>query len=200
MAVTLKHRVIEEPNFVTQLLNNPRYSFIWLVVRVWLGAQWIEAASHKIGNPAWVQTGDALKGFWTSAVAIPDAGRPAISFDWYRSFIQGLLDAQAYTWFAKLVAYGELLIGIALIVGAFVGVAAFLSGFMNWNFMMAGSASINPLLFVAAVSLVLAWKVAGYLGADYFLLPAIGTPWSRNKHTEESRVVNGIPAPEPAGD
>jgi len=30
-----------------------------------------------------------------------------------------MLDTQAYTWFAKWVAYGELLIGIALIIGAF---------------------------------------------------------------------------------
>ncbi|MBZ0299523.1 MAG: DoxX family membrane protein [Anaerolineae bacterium] len=199
MAITLKKRVIEEPQAITQLLSNPRFSIIWLVIRVWLGWQWIEASSHKIGNPAWVQTGEALKGFWTSAVAIPEGGRPAIAFDWYRSFLQGLLDAQAYTWFAKLVAYGELIIGIALILGMFVGIAAFFSGFMNWNFMMAGSASINPLLFVAAVTLILAWKTAGYLGADFFLLPAIGTPWSRNKFVEEERVVTS-PALEPAGD
>ena len=43
-------------------------------------------------------------------------------------------------------ACGELLIGIALIVGALTGIAAFFGGFMNWNFMMAGSASANPLL------------------------------------------------------
>jgi thiosulfate dehydrogenase [quinone] large subunit len=69
------------------------------------------------------------------------------------------------------------LIGIALILGAFTGIAALFSGLMNWNFMMAGSASTNPLLFVIAVGLILAWKVSGYIGADYFLLRFIGTPW-----------------------
>jgi hypothetical protein len=34
------------------------------------------------------------------------------------------------------VAYGELLIGIALIGGAFVGIAAFFGAFMNFNFML----------------------------------------------------------------
>ncbi|MAS34503.1 MAG: DoxX family protein [Anaerolineaceae bacterium] len=197
MAVTLKNRVIEEPGIVKDLFNNPRYAIIWLVVRVWLGWQWIEAASHKIGNPAWTETGDALKGYWTNAVVVPESGRAAISFDWYRSFIQGMLDAEAYTWFAKVVAYGELLIGIALIVGMFVGIAAFFGGFMNWNFMMAGSASTNPLLFVAAVALILAWKVAGYIGADYFLLSALGTPWGRKKVQPQAIPVLSR---EPAGD
>ena len=48
---------------------------------------------------------------------------------------------------------------------------------MYFNFMLAGSASTNPLLFVTAVGLILAWKVSGYFGADYFLLRFIGTPW-----------------------
>jgi thiosulfate dehydrogenase [quinone] large subunit len=42
--------------------------------------------------------------------------------------------------------------------------------------MMAGSASTNPLLLVLALGLVGAWKIAGFIGADYFLLNLIGTP------------------------
>ncbi len=163
-----------------KLFNDKRAAWLWLPLRIWLGWQWIEASSHKLSNPAWMSTGEALKGFWMGAVAVPDApARPAIAFDWYRSFIQAMLNAQAYTWFAKLIAVGELLIGVGLILGAFVGFAAFFSGLMNWNFMMAGSASTNPMLFVVAVGIILAWKVAGYIGADYFLLRWIGTPWSR---------------------
>jgi thiosulfate dehydrogenase [quinone] large subunit len=71
------------------------------------------------------------------------------------------------------------LIGIALILGAFTGIAAFFGAFMNWNFMMAGTASSNPLLFTAAILLILAWKVAGYYGLDRWLLPLLGTPWQR---------------------
>ena len=168
---------VQDPPLVQKLLNDPRAGWVWVLPRLWLGWQWFEAAQHKLGNPAWVQTGEALKGFWLNAVKIPETGRPAIVFDWYRSFLQMLLDAQAYTWFAKVVAYSELLIGLALMLGAFTGLAAFFGGFMNWNFMMAGSASTNPMLFVIAVALILAWKVAGYVGADYFLLRWIGTPW-----------------------
>ena len=91
------------------------------------------------------------------------------------------IDAEAYTCFGKAVAYGELLVGIALVLGAFTGIAAFFGALMNWNFMMAGSASTNPLLFVIAIGLILAWKVAGYYGADYFLLRWLQTPRSAKK-------------------
>ena len=88
-----------------------------------------------------------------------------------------MLDHQAYTWFGKLVAYGELLIGIGLIIGAFVGIAAFFGALMNWNYIMAGAASTNGLLLVVAILLVLAWKVAGYYGADFILLRWLSVPW-----------------------
>lgn len=73
-----------------------------------------------------METGEALKGFWMGALAIPDGGKSKIAFDWYRQFLQGMVDNGSYVWFAKLIAIGELLIGVGLIVGAFVGIAAFL--------------------------------------------------------------------------
>ncbi len=182
--ITRRGEIVQDPPLVHKLFNDPKFAWLWLVLRVWVGYQWIEASLHKLNNPAWVQTGEALKGFWTAAIAVPDTGRPAIAFDWYRNFIQFLLDSQSYTWFAKLVAYGEFLIGVALILGLFTGIAALLGGFMNWNFMMAGSASTNPMLFLVSVGLIMAWKIAGYIGLDHFLLPALGTPW-RGKPADE---------------
>lgn len=175
-----------DPPIARILFSSTRLAWVWAAVRIWLGYQWIQAGLHKVGVEAWTGNGAALKGFWERAVQVPaPPARPAIAFDWYRSFIQYLLDIGAYTWFAKLVAYGELAIGIALVIGAFVGIAAFFGAFMNWNFMMAGTASTNPLLFTAAMLLILAWKVAGYYGVDRALLPLLGTPW------KPGRVFNG---------
>src|SRR5512135_485808 len=171
--VSRKGELIQDPPLVQKLLGSPRTGWIWLLPRLWLGYQWIEASAHKLTNPAWMQTGEALKGFWVGALT----AKTPLAFDWYRAFLQGLVDAQAYTWFAKLVAIGELAVGIALIIGAFTGVAAFIGGFMNLTFMMAGSASVNPMFFVVSVGLILAWKVAGYVGADFYLLRWLGTPW-----------------------
>ena len=168
---------VEEPEFIKKLFSDVRLSVLWLALRIWLGWEWFEAGLHKVEDPAWTQTGEALKSYWARAVSIPETGRPPITFDWYRSFLEILLNSESYTWFAPLVAYGEVLIGVALIVGAFVGISAFFGAFLNWNFMMAGSASSNPMLFVVALVLIFAWKTAGYLGADYYLLRWLGTPW-----------------------
>lgn len=176
---TERGTIIHNPPIARFLFEDTRMAPVWLIVRVLLGWAWLEPGMHKLSDPGWMQTGDALKAFWTRAVAMPDApAKPPITFDWYRSFIQSMLDSGSYTWFAKLVAIGETAIGIALIIGAFVGIAAFFAAFMNWNFMLAGSTSSNPLLFVAAIFLLLAWKTAGYYGLDRWLLPRLGTPWT----------------------
>lgn len=198
--ITRKGRLVQDPPFARRLLSNTWAALLWLPVRIWLGLQWIESGLGKLDNPAWSRTGEALQGFWQRAIAVPETGRPPIAFDSYRSFIETLLNAQAYTWFAKLVVAGELLVGIALLLGAFTGIAAFFGAFMNWNFMMAGSASTNPVLFLAAIGLILAWKVAGYLGADYFLLRWLGTPWKGEKvDSRPERIGRPHSSPELAG-
>ncbi len=171
-----------DPPLAQNLFNNAKWSWLWLIARLYLGYSWLTSGLGKASNPGWTQTGEALKRYWEHAVAIPDApARPLIAFDWYRSFLQSLLEAQAYTWFSKLVYLGEILVGIALILGLFTGIAAFFGALMNWNFMMAGSASTNPVLFVIAILLILAWKTAGWIGLDRFLLPLVGTPWQPGK-------------------
>jgi thiosulfate dehydrogenase [quinone] large subunit len=90
---------------------------------------------------------------------------------------------------------GELAVGIFLILGAFTGIAAFFGAFMNWNYIMAGTASSNPMLLVAAVALILAWKVAGYYGLDRFLLPMLGTPWSPGTLVSPTKKLETLPKP-----
>jgi thiosulfate dehydrogenase [quinone] large subunit len=174
--LTRPHREIQDPPIAKFLFANTRMAWFWLIVRLYLGYEWISASLHKM-TPEWLNGGAALKGFWTNAIKIPETGKPPIAFDWYRSFIAFMLDSGAYVWFAKVIAFGELLIGIGLIVGAFVGIAAFCGALLNWNFIMAGAASTNAVLFTLAILLMLAWKIAGYYGVDYYLLPLLGTPW-----------------------
>jgi len=170
--------VVQEPPFSRFLFNDIRTAPLWLLVRLYVGWAWVDAGLHKLQDPAWMQTGTALKGFWVNVTKVPpDVPRPAITYDWYRGFLQLLLDNNTYTWFAKIVAAGEFLVGLALILGIFTGFAALTGAFMNMNFMLAGSASTNPVLLVLAVLVLVAWKVAGIIGVDRFLLPVLGTPW-----------------------
>lgn len=172
-----RRAVVTDPPIARLLFEDTRVSWLWLVVRLYLGYTWLSSGLGKFGNPAWMGDGSALRGYWTNAVAIPAGGRPPVTFDWYREFLALLLNGGHEVWFAKVVVLGELAVGVALVLGAFVGVAAFFGAFMNWNFMMAGSASTNPVLFVLALLLILAWKTAGYVGLDRVLLPLLGTPW-----------------------
>jgi len=169
---------IEGPRFVRFLFHNSRAGLFWLPIRVFVGFAWLEAGWHKFTDPEWTQGGAALRAYWERIAAIPETGRPAITFEWYRDFINTLLTANAEPWFAWVVTLGELAVGIGLLLGALTGIAAFFGAFMNMGFLLAGSASTNPVLFTLAVGLMLAWRVAGYYGVDRYLLPMLGAPWS----------------------
>ena len=179
---------IPDPPLAHILFGTTKFAWLWLILRLYLGWNWLSSGWGKISGGTWM-TGEPLKGFWTGAVQIPAEGRPPVAFDWYRSFLQFMLDQGWYTWFGPLVAIGETLIGVALILGALTGIAAFAGAFMNWNFIMAGSASTNGLLLALAILIVLAWKVAGWWGLDRWLLPLLGTPWHRVEINEGAGTV-----------
>jgi len=147
-------------------------------VRVFLGWQFLQAGWHKLGTPAWVDgSGQGIIGFWKGALGTTPSGAPVITFDWYRSFLQYLVDTNSAGWFSYIIVFGELAVGLGLILGAFVCLAAAGGLMMNFAFLLAGTTSTNPVLVMLGFLLILAWKNAGYIGLDYFLLPKLGTPW-----------------------
>lgn len=172
--------VVEEPPLSRFLFENTGAAPLWLALRVLLAYEWLEAGWGKFQNPAW-HSGEAILGFWQRAAAVPAEGKPLVSFDWWRSFLQFLIDSHSHTWFGPMIMYGELLVGIGLLLGILTGLAALGGAFMNWSFMMSGSASSNPFLFLLSVLIILAWRVAGWYGVDRYLLPLLGTPWKPGK-------------------
>ncbi len=168
---------IEGPGFARFLFSNSRAGMLWLPIRLFLGFAWLDAGIHKITDPEWTTGGTALRAYWDRAAAIPEQGRPPITYEWYRDFINSLLAGGHESWFSWVIMLGEIAVGIGLIFGILTGIAAFFGALMNMSFLLAGSASTNPVLFTLAVGLMLAWKVAGYYGVDRWLLPALGTPW-----------------------
>jgi thiosulfate dehydrogenase [quinone] large subunit len=181
----------DDPAVWKLIMGNVYFALLWLPIRFFIGREWLSAGEHKLRDSAWMDGGSALQGYWERAVAIPEQGRPAITYAWYRDFLQYMLDNEWYTWFAKLIAVGEFMVGLALIVGALVGIAAFFGTFMNFSFMLAGSSSTNPVLFGLSVFLVLAWKVAGYWGLDRYLLPILGAPWSPGRMFRHDELPAG---------
>src|SRR3954454_2148119 len=84
---------VEGPAFTRFLFSNTRAGLFWLPIRLFVGFSWLEAGYHKFSGTGWMDGGSALQGYWQHAVAVPaaGAGSPAITYDWYRTFLQTLL-------------------------------------------------------------------------------------------------------------
>ena len=169
--------IFNDPPIARALFANTRWAWIWLIVRVYAGWQWIAASLEKFNSPAWVgaHAGAGLTGFINGALAKTAGANPDVQ-QWYAAFLTHAVLPYATVW-SYLVTWGEMLVGIALILGLLTGIAAFFGTFMNANFLLAGTVSTNPILFAVASFLVLAWKTAGWWGVDRWLLPILGTPW-----------------------
>ena len=168
---------LEDPKIARALFAEVKWAWLWLPLRLYAGWQWFMAGWNKLGVAVWTgeNAGAAVTGFVSGALEKTGGAHPDVQ-GWYAWFLRNLVLPNAGFW-SKLVVYGELLVGIALILGVFTGIAAFFGGFMNMNYLLAGTVSTNPLLLAIAIFLILAWKTAGWWGLDRWLLPVLGTPW-----------------------
>lgn len=169
--------IVEDPPLARFLFGDVRLSWIWLVLRLYVGYEWLTAGVAKLQNPVWVgsKAGVAITGFVNGALAKSAGDHPDVQ-PFYSWFLQHVVLPNAGIW-SYAVSIGETLVGIALILGIFTGIAAFFGSFMNVNYLLAGTVSTNPLLFVIATWLVLSWKTAGWIGLDRWVLRLVGTPW-----------------------
>ncbi|NLF65193.1 MAG: DoxX family protein [Chloroflexi bacterium] len=179
---------LEDPPVAQSLFESVRWSWIWLILRVYAGWQWASSGAGKIGADAWTgdNAGAAITGFVTGALEQTGGAHPNVQ-GWYAWFLENVVLPNAALW-SYMVAIGELLVGVALIVGLFTGIAAFFGAFMNMNYLLAGTVSTNPILLIIAIFLILAWKTAGWWGLDRWVLPALGTPWSPGLVFRERRL------------
>lgn len=163
-------------------------------MRLYVAYQWLDGFWEKFQSTAWMgPQGTGILAFWQSALGTSSSGTPVVTYGWYRDFIAFLVASHAEVWFAKVIVFGELAVGLGVLLGAFVGIAATFGLTMNMAFMLAGSTSSNPVLAVLEILLILAWKNAGYLGIDRWLLPALGTPWTQA--SVHARASQAQPAP-----
>jgi thiosulfate dehydrogenase [quinone] large subunit len=174
----MTQQLVEESKISRFLFSNTGFAWFWFLVRVYVGWQWLEAGMGKIVSDAWVgpNAGGALTGFLKGALAKTAGDHPDVQ-GWYALFLQNVVLPHTNVW-SHVVSYGEVLVGAALILGLFTGVAAFFGLFMNLNYLLAGTVSTNPILFTLSIGIILAWRIAGYWGLDRYLirLPFFKTP------------------------
>ena len=175
------------------LFANTHVAWLWFILRLYVSYQWLTSGIAKLtghsiafgsfgqSSPggAWVFTahGSAgLKSFIVSALTHASGPFPTVQ-GWYAGFLEHVVLPNTIA-FSYIVTFGEILVGLGLLLGAFTGFAAFFGIVMNMNYLFAGSISINPILCICSLLLILAWRVSGFWGIDRYLLPLLGTPWS----------------------
>ena len=152
------------------LFENKKLSPVWLVIRFYLGYEWISAGYEKIINPAWAgfHAGSALTGFVNGALAKAVGAHPDVS-NWYAWFLTHVVLPNVNIW-SHAIAYGEVAVGVGLVLGALTFFAALFGFFMNLNYLLSGTVSINPQMLVLSLIIMLAYRTAGYIGLDYWLM------------------------------
>lgn len=83
-----------------------------------------------------------MAGFAQRGIEGAEGPHPDVAYSWYVSFLEWIRDT-AHPVLGPLVAIGEVVIGVALILGLFTGIAAFLGSVLNFSFVFAGTAGVN---------------------------------------------------------
>jgi len=173
----IEPRTYEGSPYSRYVFNTTKFSILWLVIRLYVGVLWIEAGIEKVINPAWTgdAAGAAVTGFVNGALQKTGGAHPDVQ-GWYAAFLEGFVLPNAGA-FGYVIAWGELFVGIALVLGILTGIAAFFGAFMNMSFLLAGTVSINPEMLFLSILLILSWRVAGYIGLDKYVVPKMGVSW-----------------------
>lgn len=159
--------------------------FIWTILRVWIGWQWLTSGWGKVfgeGREVWVgnKAGIAITGFLKGALGKTAGEHPDVQA-WYGWFINNIALPNAKI-LSYLVAFGELLVGIALLLGLLT-VPALLGGFfLSLNFLLAGAVSMNPIFLTIEAILLLVGPASYSIGLDRWAIPDISKRWRRRRY------------------
>ena len=84
--------IISDPPFAQALFGDVRWAWIWLIVRLYVGYEWLLSGWGKINNPAWVgsKAGTALTGFVNNSLTQTTGAHPAVQ-GWYAAFLRAVI-------------------------------------------------------------------------------------------------------------
>ncbi|KQL20048.1 DoxX family membrane protein [Cytobacillus solani] len=138
---------------------------ILTIIRLYVGYSWITAGYGKLTG------GFDASGFLQGAVANATGDHPAVQA-WWASFLEGIAIPNAGL-FSFLVSWGELLVGLGLILGCLTTAAAFFGIFMNFSFLFSGTVSTNAQMVLLTFFILIAGFNAGKIGLDRYVIPFI---------------------------
>ncbi|QHS21514.1 DoxX family protein [Virgibacillus sp. MSP4-1] len=168
------------------LRNNKYVAGVLAFLRIYIGYQFLTAGFGKITGG-----GFDASGFIKGAIASAGGEHPAVQ-GWWAAFLENvaLPNAEVFTF---LVMWGELLVGLALILGIFTNFAGLMGLTMNFAFLFSGTVSTNAQMVLITIFIVVAGYNAGRFGLDRWVMPFLNnhnlTFKSRKKHKEEVAVA-----------
>ncbi len=92
--------------------------------------------------------------------------------------------------FSFLVQWGEVLVGIALILGLLTNFATLMGMVMNFSFLFSGTVSTNGQMILLAIFVLVAGANAGKFGLDRYAMPYVRKYMAagRNHKEDTARV------------
>lgn len=144
--------------------NNRVVAGILTVLRIYIGYTWFMGGLGKVTGGSF----DA-SGFIQGAIAQAGGDHPAVQ-GWWAAFLESVALPNA-SMFSFLVMWGEVLVGLALILGIFTNFAALMGVTMNFAFLFSGTVSTNAQMVLMTVFLIVAGFNAGRYGLDRWVVP-----------------------------
>jgi thiosulfate dehydrogenase [quinone] large subunit len=144
----------------TWLRDSKYASIAWLAVRVWIGIMWFQAGWSKVfgaENPSFLHNnGAGVAGF---------AGHGVPAYSWWGSIMHSFVVPNA-SWIAVIVAFGELAIGLGLVVGFLTRTAAIASLVLLLTYIMSGTAGVTGFYAFCALIVLATWRTSTWIGID----------------------------------
>lgn len=138
-------------------------SVLLFFIRLYLGWVWLTAGWEKV-------TGDFdATGYLYGALEKTGGEHPDVS-GWWALFLEKVAIPQVEV-FNFLVAWGELLVGLGLILGCLTIFSTLAGLVMNFAFLLSGTVSSNPEMVLLGILLVVGGMNAGRFGLDYWVQP-----------------------------
>ncbi len=167
--------------FMNFIRNNKIVAGVLAFIRVYIGYQWLTAGWGK------AMGGFDASGFIQGAIANAGGENPTVQA-WWGAFLEAVALPNAGM-FSFMVAWGEVLVGLALILGIFTNFAALMGLTMNFAFLFSGTVSTNAQMVVLTMFVLVAGYNAGRYGLDRWIIPFIRN-YTREKRIAKKEVVN----------
>lgn len=169
------------------LRENKFAAYLLLVVRLYVGFEWLTAGWHKLTGEKAFDAAGFMKGAVTKPIV--DKATGELIYPTYTAFIENFALPNIKL-FNILVPIGEFLIGLGLILGCLTAVAAFFGLLMNFMFIFSGTVSSNPWLILLGAIIFVAGTNAAKFGLDRWIAPYISEKYSNIKAKVKKTNLN----------